>query len=158
MFHWYLKQHTPANTAPCILFYAGLFSSFLNMTTYWLYQARIGWTFPPLGHFATLTTLTICPCTKDKPPLIKCLPKGFWRTTPKRQLRTSYWSDSEIKPEVWITVSMATGTTYKPWRGNRHDKSISLGCNPLKLVNFPQQHLWKLGQYHWQSEEGLKPE
>lgn len=34
---------------------------------------------------------------------------------------------------------------------------ISSGRNPLKLVNFSQQRLWKLGQYHRQSEEELKP-
>lgn len=34
---------------------------------------------------------------------------------------------------------------------------ISSGSNPLKPVNFSLQRLWKLGQYHRQSEEELKP-
>lgn len=49
----------------------------------------------PLPH----TALCVLVLTTNR-RLIKCLPRGFQRTTPRRQLETSYRSDSNIKPEV----------------------------------------------------------
>lgn len=62
-----------------------------------------------LHHLVPLPHTALCVLVlTTNPRLIKCLPRGFQRTTPRRQLETSYRSDSNIKPEVWHTTSVTT--------------------------------------------------
>lgn len=101
-------------------------------------------------------------------------PSLCWRRAPSEQMsaeehlepwrrrQTSYWSDGEIKAEVWATHRIRDHRKYMQASRAAADmmnreEFVSLGCNALKLVNFPKQHLWNLGQYQWQTEEELVP-